>query len=69
MFVRDYEAQKRMSFLKEKRAFLVIVTTSQIKKAGTQQSLAKAGSSGSWKVGVGISQPRCLPDANMQAST
>ena len=35
MFVRDYEAQKLMSFLKEKRAYLVIVTTDKIKKPGT----------------------------------
>lgn len=56
-------------FEKRKRAYLLIVTTHKIKKTGTYQSLAKAGSSGLWKAGVEISQPRCSPDANMQTST
>lgn len=35
MFVGGYEAQKLMSLLKEKRAYLVIVTIYKAKKAGT----------------------------------
>lgn len=70
MFVRGYEAQKLMSLLKEKKKSLFSDWHNLQGQEGWHLAIiGHTDSSGPWKVGVEISQPRVSHETDMQVST